>query len=370
MPTPYDGNLSRRDPGRASRLISLGKFSAELGFHPGNVHEWWYVNSHLTSKSGEEFGVVVIFFQRRMVFMLSDKGELRVRKRYEKRGVLQSARNGMNARFGESHLVEAGRGSGRFELECLAEDAELSLEMFAVKAPVALNGNGRVREGVLGASWYYALTDLRAQGTLRLAGKDYPVEGRAWLDKQWGNWDFCGLGGWDWFSVQLGNACELLALVPFHPVTGQPTSRILTVVYQDSLVKTQRNFATRVTNKWSSPSGAFSYGSAWEIVAPGTKLEMHALFGDQEVHEGLWEGCCDVRGVFEGQPVSGEGYVEQLRRRPLAVPIHRAIFELWAAPFHYAGQRIFLRENFGLGRKLARVGSVIDRRSRAEERRS
>ena len=332
-------------------MISSGRFSSELGFHPGHVHEWWYLNSHLASRGNRRFGVAVIFFQRRLVFMISDKDALVVLKRYEKSGVLGSAREGLNISFDSSRLMEVSRGSGKFELLVGADDAELSLSLTAKKSPVALNGGGKVSEGVLGHSWYFALTNLEAHGVLKFGGEEHSVAGGAWLDKQWGNWDFGGMKGWDWFSLQLRDGNELLILEPLHPLTGHPVSRLLTIDYGDSSVRTLSKFATRATERWTSPRTGISYGSAWEIVAPGTRLTARAHFGDQEVHEGLWEGCCQVEGILENRPVTGEGYVEQLRRMPFASP-GRALLELWTAPLHYAGQRLFLRENLGLGGKL------------------
>jgi len=50
-------------------------------------------------------------------------------------------------------------------------------------------------------SRYYALTNLKVSGTLEINENEFDVKGIGWMDRQWGNWDYSGIGGWNWFSL-------------------------------------------------------------------------------------------------------------------------------------------------------------------------
>jgi hypothetical protein len=77
--------------------------------------------------------------------------------------------------------------------------------------PLPVGGTGFVVwGGGLESTYYYSLTRLDIEGTLRVVDREYEVSGIGWMDHQWGN--FAGaVGGqfWEWFSIQLENNVEL-----------------------------------------------------------------------------------------------------------------------------------------------------------------
>src|SRR5439155_345876 len=72
-------------------------------------------------------------------------------------------------------------------------------------------GVSRKGEGPGESSHYYSFTRLQTEGTLTYQGKPLTVSGLSWMDHEFGSNQ---LGesqvGWDWFSLQLSDATELM----------------------------------------------------------------------------------------------------------------------------------------------------------------
>ncbi len=98
-------------------------------------------------------------------------------------------------------------------LQASAEDVGLDLTLQQGKPPVLQGERGLSRKSAEpgNASYYYSLTRMPAEGTVRLGGERFAVTGLAWMDREWST---SSLGadqvGWDWFALQLSDGSDLM----------------------------------------------------------------------------------------------------------------------------------------------------------------
>ena len=193
----------------------------------------------------------------------------------------------------------------------------LRLEISPLK-PVVLNGEqGLSRKSAEpgNASYYYSITRLRAEGTLRLSGEDIPVAGTAWLDREWSTSMLAPYqAGWDWFSLQLADGSDLMYFQLRHQDgSTDPTSSGSLVSPEGTVMRLAReDVEVEVLDTWDSPAGG-RYPARWRLsIKPdGRTLEIRPVLADQELRHDAryWEGAVDITDGKTGKPV-GRGYVE------------------------------------------------------------
>src|SRR3990172_10985779 len=167
-----------------------------------------------------------------------------------------------------------------------------------------INNVGHIRFGLLGNSWYYSFTRLNIEGTLEVDGKKESVKGVGWFDRQWGTWEWCGMGGWQWFALQLNDDIEILFMQITHPLTSQTLTQILNIVSPDSKVKVADGFKVKALGKWKSLSTGATYETGWILRSQSLAIEIRPLLEDQEMYPGMWEGSCIVEGHLDGHAVA------------------------------------------------------------------
>lgn len=195
----------------------------------------------------------------------------------------------------------------------------LQLELTALKPPVLQGEGGLSRKGPEpgNASYYYSFSRLKASGVLVLDGDSIPVQGLAWMDREWSTSALSpGQVGWDWFALQLDHGFELMW---YHlrraDGTPDPFSQGIWVDPQGAA----RTLAfgeveLQATDTWASPVDGRRYPARWRLSFPGEDLllEVVPLIPDQELVLSFryWEGAVRVSGRHRGRPVAGVGYVE------------------------------------------------------------
>ena len=163
------------------------------------------------------------------------------------------------------------------------------------------------------ASYYYSIPRLQAEGTLRLEGKEIPVSGLAWLDREWST---SALGpdqaGWDWFSLQLVDGRNLMYYqLRRKDGTVDPYSAG-TLSNADGVQKQLDPGAVTLTPLDYWQSDARRYPIEWRMqVAGEAPWLIRALLSDQEMRASVryWEGAVEV--IDEKSRASiGRGYLE------------------------------------------------------------
>jgi predicted secreted hydrolase len=345
-------------------------FPRDHGPHPSFRTEWWYITGNVEGPDGDPYGFQFTIFRSALdpdapesaspwatnqVFMghlaLTD-GRGRVFRAFERfargaqglagaqadpfrvwledwvlegpaeEGAVAPDRDSRSApgQDGIPNFTE-GPGLGIFPLRLSASEDDVALSLFLNPSkPLVLQGNqGLSQKGPQpgNASFYYSFTRLETTGILTLEGREIPVEGSAWLDREWSTSALSeNQVGWDWFALQLSDGRELM-YYQLRLADGSPdplSKGILVDREGGSMLLTSGMVDLEVTETWESPEDGTSYPSGWRLAIPSQRTEFTVtpLIPGQELNLTFryWEGAVEVRGVSDGTPVEGRGYVE------------------------------------------------------------
>jgi len=317
------------------------RFPRDHGSHEAYRNEWWYFTGNLDAESGDRFGYELTIFRFALSptapensgsawttnqvyighFAVTDvaRKQFHVGQRYSRgaAGLAGAEVDPLKVWLDDWSIAASGDGAG-FEL--LAADAEIGLALtLAPSKPVVLNGESglsRKSEGAGSASYYYSVPRLETSGLLRVAGREYSVKGRSWLDREWGsNALSARQAGWDWFALQLEDGSDLMFYI-LRGLDGMPGPYSAgTWVDADGAASTLAlpDVDVEVTDRWQSEHGGV-YPSGWRIRVPSRSLDVRVrpVLDNQELVTTVryWEGAVDVVGERDGQPIAGRGYVE------------------------------------------------------------
>lgn len=319
---------------RADKVIPIN-FPADLGQHPEYQLEWWYYTGNLADAAGDRYGFQLTFFRRGLTPGLAEReSEWGSNQIYFAHFTLTDVTGQtftFHERFSRGSPGLAGAVSepyhvwldnwqateiapGRVQLQAQADDIALDLTLEQAK-PVVLHGEqGLSRKSSTpgNASYYYSMTNLKANGSITTPRGTFSVTGKAWKDHEWST---SSLGedvvGWDWFSLQLADGREIMYAFlrkkdnNFEEVSGG------TLVYPDGTVRPLSLADVEITalDTWTSPPSGATYPAGWNLAIPGEgiDLQIKPLLPQQElrVSTTYWEGAVEIEGTQQGY-----GYVE------------------------------------------------------------
>lgn len=318
------------------------RFPQDFGPHNDYLTEWWYYTGNLESPAGRQFGYQFTVFRRALLppdqrteresnwateqvylanFALSDvgAGEFYDFERYV-RGAAGLA--GAQAEPYRVWLYEwevRQIGDGIYQLHAREQGVEIELNLRDLEGPVLHGDNGYSQKGPDpgNASYYFSQTNLESEGVIRIRGDEYPVTGTSWMDHEFSTSALTGdQVGWDWLSLQLKNEIELM-LFEIRQTDGSidPYSSGTLVGADGSIIHLNKyDFRIEVTDTWESPHTGAVYPAGWIVTIPSQDLVVRItpLQPDQELNltYTYWEGAVAVNGEYQGEAVSGKGYVE------------------------------------------------------------
>ena len=317
--------------------------------HPDYQTEWWYYTGNLLTGDGHKFGFELTFFRQGVSRGKSQAADWDVQDVYLAHLALSDLDGGHF--YHTERINRAGPGlagvsektgrvwngnwqvqwtGGQQQLQAVAQDFSLRLVMNSRKPPVihGKNGVSQKAAGVGHASHYISFTRLLTTGTIELNGKEYRVEGTAWMDHEFFSHQLdTAENGWDWVSLQLDDNTELM-LYRFRNKDGS-VDRYSAGTYVDgegnSTFLGVADFAMQPgDDSYASPETHAVYPVAWRITVPLLKLELQITtpLKSQElvsvVGAGLsyWEGAIVIRGTRNGKPANGVGYLEMTGYAP------------------------------------------------------
>ena len=315
-------------------------FPRDHGSHDDYRTEWWYYTGHLYADDGRRYGFELTFFRVGVAppgtpaesrwdlhnvavahFAITDVNGKSFRY-YEKLNRMSpftaSAAAGRLDVFNESWRATT-RPDGAWQLTASAGSDTIDLALRARKAPAVHGENGiSVKaQGVGFASHYYSMTRLDVNGIVN----NRHCRGAAWMDHEFGSSALReSQQGWDWYSIQLDNDAELMLYV-IRRADGSPdVTSSGSLITSDGQVIHVRAEQMRITSsaRWHSSKSGATYPMGWRVTVPAFRIDvtLQPLLRDQELvtkaSTGVtyWEGACDVSGSFDGNAVSGDGYVE------------------------------------------------------------
>src|SRR5256712_5061119 len=141
-------------------------------------------------------------------------------------------------------------------------------------------GVSRRGEGPGESSNSYPLTRLRTEGSLTYEGKTRVVSGLSWMDHEFGSNQ---LGeshmGWDWFSLQLSDATELMVYrIRRRDGTIEPASGGTWIRADGSAVPlTGDEITVAVLDHWQSPQSRGSYPARWRLAVPSADVAVELV---------------------------------------------------------------------------------------------
>jgi predicted secreted hydrolase len=315
-------------------------FPQDHGPHPEFRNEWWYVTGNLDNEDGERFGFELTIFRFALTPSVSasksawrtnqvyiahlavtdaDNKRFYVAQRYSRGAAGLAGAQAKPFRVWIDDWEIAGKAeTGTWHLIADDEDFGIDLELRALKPPVlnGIDGLSQKSADPSNASYYYSITRLQTEGSLRIGENDYTVSGLSWLDREWSTSALAAdQVGWDWFALQLDDGSELMIYgLRLENGTRDPASAG-TFVSANGVTThlAYDDVEISVLEEWSSPEGG-SYPSRWLLRVPrfGLELNVTPVISDQELFTTVryWEGAVDVTGEHELRPVEGRGYVE------------------------------------------------------------
>jgi predicted secreted hydrolase len=191
------------------------------------------------------------------------------------------------------------------------------------KPPVLHGNRGLSQKGATAgnASHYYSLTRLATQGTVRVAGETFTVQGSSWMDHEFST-SFLEPGqlGWDWMAIQLDNGVDLMVyrMRCEDGSTDPYSSGSLVDKTGASTHLSIADYQITPGRSWESPETGANYPLEWSIGIPSHRyaLELRPAFDAQEMTTddttgiNYWEGAVEIDGTGPDGPVTGRGYME------------------------------------------------------------
>jgi predicted secreted hydrolase len=310
-------------------------FPADEGYHPGEPVEWWYTTGHVTGDvTGTEYSYMLTYFYYPAlgfdgfrIFNLAndDTGEFHDESRPASYPTLAQTHLEINANvFGRPQekwttLKDDDNNLIPFEYNIIASQAHGSANLTyrAVKRPLILGETGFFYQGATGYTYYYSQTMLEVTGTITFDGVTETVQGTAWIDRQWGQFNPNDGEAYEWFNVQLSNGMDINIWNIFDAddqIPDTSTYRLANIYVDETTDIDAHDFEfTRLQFNWM-PDGQMCYSRQWRFQYQDIDLLITTLFTNGEVRLPFrfYEGATTVTGTVNGQPVTGKGFAECL----------------------------------------------------------
>lgn len=316
-------------------------FRQDHGPHPEYQTEWWYYTGNLETAAGRHFGYQLTFFRRAITpaeerrasdwatnqiyfahFAITDvKASAHfATERFSRGAAGLAGATGDPYRVWLENWEIASLSADGSRVRMRADDSGYALDLtLAAEKPPVLHGDRGLspKSAEAGnASYYYSFTRLATEGTIRVNGATFAVNGLSWMDHEFGTTMLAeNAVGWDWFSIQLSDGREVMFFQirtkdgSIEPLSGG------TLVGKDGTIRhlTREQVSIKVLESWQSKSGA-TYPARWNLAIPSADIELtlKPYIADQEMRVSIvyWEGAVQISGRSNGARVQGSGYVE------------------------------------------------------------
>jgi predicted secreted hydrolase len=338
------GSLQADDFNAAGwRLAQPGyhlEFPRDHGPHFDYQTEWWYLTGNLRSDDGHEFGYELTFFRHGY---RAPARRLAVKSRFVMNEVkfahftitdfdqkqFHVAERVSRGAFGDAGFLSGSKLvwisdwhldlDSNFRVEANDGEQGIQLDLRPEKHPV-LQGKDGFSQKAAGdghASYYYSVTRLETQGTLRDGGKNYHVTGLSWFDREWATNQLTPEQvGWNWFALQFADGTDLMLYqIRRKDGTIDPYSvgKLVDPGGAESDLSDD-DFVLQPTEYWTGGDQHARYPIRWRlrIRRLSIDVEITTPVTDQELNLAVryWEGAIRVDGTRKGNPIRGVGYME------------------------------------------------------------
>jgi len=324
---PLDPNVPASFIPNKDETLAPIDMKKDEGFHNKQT-EWWYYTGHFKDKkSGKTYGFEQVIFLARYMgaaglmghTALSDEN---TKKFYHVQKLALKMPKTVDGGFEldvPGNFIKGSKGTDILK----AKDKNYSYDLVlkASKPVIFHGGDGIITMANGFKSYYYSRTRMMLSGSFELDGEKMEVEGMAWMDHQWGDFQTTSTG-WDWFSIQLENRTELMIfIIP----NIKHKNQVFSATYIDKNGKTTEygnaDVEIKALKEWKSPHTDGTYPISWSVKISklGLDLTLNPSMEDQEVYKRVipqvpiyWEGSHKVTGTLNSKAIKGSAYTESV----------------------------------------------------------
>jgi predicted secreted hydrolase len=311
------------------------RFPEDESVH-NHIVEWWYFNGHLEDRAGNEYSFMNCLFRidvKRVKIPFLSRIPLKIS--YFSHSLISDLTNqDFNHRIAPFSIIsddsfsrpplyinyinpEVKNGYVNCVIEKTGEatyyikNEDFELKLISTKKPLLEGGDGFL-DLHSKTTYYYSLTNIRAEGRIKIKNRWIDVAGKAWTDHQWADAPY-SKDRWDWFSIQLDNNTEMVC---FMYDDGKVRTYLADISYPDNRQEhIDEVEILPLGENWISPKSKAAYPLEWEIKIPAKEIDLKlaAKIKNQEMLFGsinYWEGPLKVDGTFGGKKVNGVGFME------------------------------------------------------------
>src|SRR4030088_2106243 len=121
------------------------------------------------------------------------------------------------------------------------------------------------------------MTRLTTKGANRIGSDSFNVSGNSWYDREWATNQFASnQEGWDWFSIQLSDGCDLM-LYQMRLKYGSidpHSSGLLLRADETSFGFVMSQMKLKPKDFWQSPVTHARYPVGWSVSVPDLRLNL------------------------------------------------------------------------------------------------
>jgi predicted secreted hydrolase len=295
-------------------IEKLGSFDDEWVYHKG-CQDWWYATGYFSDADGNRYSYqftilnlkVGIFNPLAVMIALTDfqTGKHHYRQNVSLgHGALQVTKKMVSFK----NIASAEKLADGMHVKTNHSSFQLDLNLDYGKGAFWHCDNVKLQMGLPDkkeTTYYYSYTNMPTKGILKLNGKEIPVTGKSWFDKQGGSYTLGKSTSWEWFSLRFYDDEEMM-LFKF-PVTGYQDG---TFISKDGKRERLNNYKIK-TAKFVEVDGS-KFSAGWDLFVPGKKEEKYVItpMMDGCMNLAYFEELCTITN-FEGKEV-GMCFVELL----------------------------------------------------------
>ncbi|MGN6530550.1 MAG: lipocalin-like domain-containing protein, partial [Ginsengibacter sp.] len=274
---------------------SLISFPKDEGRHASEPVEWWYTTGHFTiAGSGKRYSYMLTYFSFPVAsfdgFRILNITDEETGKFY------QDSRPVNYSTLSNHHLeIQANVYQGESEswtnkkdvnnklipyqytIHAASPDLQLNLNYISLKRPLILGGTGYLEQGVSDFTWYYAQTHIDVSGQFTLNGVTGDVNGTAWIDRQYGNFNPWTGEKYEWFHAQLSNGMDMNFWNIFtadNKISNNKKYCLLSAYVNDTTQYTISDFKIeRLGYSWM-PDSAMCYADKWRLTSEKNNMDL------------------------------------------------------------------------------------------------
>ncbi|KQT10406.1 lipocalin-like domain-containing protein [Ramlibacter sp. Leaf400] len=313
------------------------QFPRDHGAHPDLRTEWWYITGTAAGE-GREFGFQLTFFRsrvdatqdmsskfaaRQLVFAHAAVTDVQGRRLlHDQRiarqgfGVAQAEPGDTRVRLRDWQLER--QADGVYLAQLPTQEFALDLRFSPTQPPLLQGAQGLSRKGPdpKQASYYYSIPQLAAAGSIRLQGRRFEVQGKAWLDHEWSEALMHPEAvGWDWIGMNLDDGSALTAFqLRRKDGTALWDGGSFRAASGSTYIASRGETRFKAQRRWTSPLSGATYPVEWMVQTPADFYTVRAVIDAQELDSRqstgsvYWEGLSDLLDS-NGRRV-GRGYLE------------------------------------------------------------